>query len=100
MAAEPTVEIDVPAELAELAVADDVDPGLGLLMHDVADSGGQHFPERVIRWPTQRVIFHGGGDVFRTLQTPDMSRDDAIIAGFHRFPRRFPVRQVAGRSPA
>jgi hypothetical protein len=83
-AAEALVDVEVPARLAELAVADDVDPGLPLGGHDLADAVAQAGP---VGGP---VVLLAGVDPAQERdqrvgpdEAPDMGRADghgAILA--------------------
>ena len=69
--------------LAELAVADEIDPDLGLLPHDVADRPGEQRFELVV---AQRVGvtgsqgLHRHDQIVRTHEAADVGREDAIHA--------------------
>src|SRR5262249_48972556 len=79
----------------ELAVADHVDAGLGLLAHDVSDGIRQAL---VIRLLVEALSFLPRAQKVLQLRRPDQAADvrgeDALVAAFHR---GYPARAV--RSP-
>src|SRR5215831_20254474 len=83
-AGEPVPDIEGVGDLAELAVADDVDPRRDLLFDDFVDRGGQGFFERrLVELTTSFPCLEDGQQPWRPRQTPDMRGQDAVGADFH-----------------
>jgi hypothetical protein len=81
---EPLEDVARPTDrLAELAIADEIDPDLGLLPHDVADRPGEQRLELLVAdgvGVTGAPGFHRRDQTVRTYQTADMGREDPIDA--------------------
>jgi hypothetical protein len=77
---EPVQDVPVPHGLPELAVVDDVDPGVRLAPHHVRDPVPQLLEDR--RRPLA-VGGHGFRQLRRSLQGPDMGGEDPLSASPH-----------------
>src|SRR6516225_5343168 len=82
-AGESVPDVEGVGDLAELAVADDVDPRRDLLFHDFIDRGGQAFIESRLVEFTTGFPYMNGQQLGRPRQTPDMRGQDAVGADFH-----------------
>src|SRR5215469_14573566 len=83
-AGEPVPDVEGVGDLAEFAVADDVDPRRDLLFDDFVDGGGQAFIEsRLVEVTTGFPCLENGQQPGRPRQTPDMRGQDAVGTDFH-----------------
>ncbi len=79
-AVEPFEDVARPADrLAELAVTDEVDADLGLLMHDFVDTAR----EQRSNWASSDGVtgptrLHGSDQIVGPHQAADMRREDAV----------------------
>ena len=84
-AGEPVADVKGVGDLAELPVADAVDAGRHLLLHDLVHRGGETGVERgLLDRPAGLARLEEFEQVGRARQTADVGRQDALGAVFHR----------------